>query len=275
MAWFKVDDGFYSSRKVVRIPRARRFAAVGLWILAGTWCARNLTDGRIEKHELEELGGRIADARALVECGLWQSVGDAFVFHNWSKYQPTKEQVEKQRDAEAERKRRYRENIGKQGGRPANVPEVSQWDTGGTPVGQNPESGHPDPTRPDPARPDPLTTSNEVVTPLPPSGGKRTTRGSRLEPEWKPTAATAQSIRESCPDVDLRSEHPVFVDYWISTPGAKGVKLDWEATWRNWMRRKQGDVRTRAQSKPTRTEENMATVAHYAALENDLRGIEK
>ncbi len=27
-----------------------------------------------------------------------------------------------------------------------------------------------------------------------------------------------------------------FRDYWISQPGQKGVKLDWSATWRNWVR---------------------------------------
>lgn len=28
-----------------------------------------------------------------------------------------------------------------------------------------------------------------------------------------------------------------FTDYWRAQPGQKGVKLDWEATWRNWVRR--------------------------------------
>lgn len=28
-----------------------------------------------------------------------------------------------------------------------------------------------------------------------------------------------------------------FRDYWVAVPGAKGVKLDWLATWRNWVRR--------------------------------------
>lgn len=32
-----------------------------------------------------------------------------------------------------------------------------------------------------------------------------------------------------------------FVDYWRGVPGAKGAKLDWEATWRNRMRTKLGD----------------------------------
>lgn len=33
-----------------------------------------------------------------------------------------------------------------------------------------------------------------------------------------------------------RAEHEKFCDYWRSIPGARGRKLDWFATWRNWMR---------------------------------------
>ena len=29
----------------------------------------------------------------------------------------------------------------------------------------------------------------------------------------------------------------VFRDYWLAVPGPKGKKTDWEATWRNWIRR--------------------------------------
>lgn len=36
--------------------------------------------------------------------------------------------------------------------------------------------------------------------------------------------------------MDLRREHARFIDYWLSVPGARGRKLDWPATWRNWMR---------------------------------------
>lgn len=28
-----------------------------------------------------------------------------------------------------------------------------------------------------------------------------------------------------------------FRDYWAALPGQKGVKTDWPATWRNWVRR--------------------------------------
>ena len=32
-------------------------------------------------------------------------------------------------------------------------------------------------------------------------------------------------------------EYPKFLDHWRAQPGQRGVKLDWGATWRNWVRR--------------------------------------
>jgi len=36
---------------------------------------------------------------------------------------------------------------------------------------------------------------------------------------------------------DINLEMQKFCDYWHAQPGQKGVKLDWPATWRNWVRR--------------------------------------
>ncbi|UXZ57063.1 hypothetical protein [Curtobacterium sp. Arg-1] len=44
-------------------------------------------------------------------------------------------------------------------------------------------------------------------------------------------------MQSEAPGIDFQAEHPSFVDYWIAQPGQKGVKTDWDATWRNWMRR--------------------------------------
>ena len=60
--------------------------------------------------------------------------------------------------------------------------------------------------------------------------------GSRLAQDWvllKPWGDWAQQER---PDLDVRKVADQFKDYWIAQPGQKGVKLDWEATWRNWVR---------------------------------------
>ena len=33
-----------------------------------------------------------------------------------------------------------------------------------------------------------------------------------------------------------------FKDYWVSVAGAKGVKADWTATWRNWIRNQKAGI---------------------------------
>jgi hypothetical protein len=43
-------------------------------------------------------------------------------------------------------------------------------------------------------------------------------------------------MRAECPTIDLQAEHRKFVDYWIGKSGRDGTKLDWPATWRNWIR---------------------------------------
>jgi hypothetical protein len=51
-------------------------------------------------------------------------------------------------------------------------------------------------------------------------------RGTRLSPDWMPS----EHLEET-------HELEKFRDYWIAQPGQRGVKTDWDATWRNWVRR--------------------------------------
>lgn len=46
----------------------------------------------------------------------------------------------------------------------------------------------------------------------------------------------AQTQRSWTRDV-AETEAASFIDYWHAQPGQKGVKLDWQGTWRNWVRR--------------------------------------
>ena len=52
--------------------------------------------------------------------------------------------------------------------------------------------------------------------------------------------ALPESWREFCAATrpELRPEQVFerFRDYWRGVPGQRGTKLDWEATWRNWVR---------------------------------------
>ena len=64
-------------------------------------------------------------------------------------------------------------------------------------------------------------------------------RGTRINPDWYPTQTVIDTIKNEYPNLDLRAEHNDFTDYWLGVSGQRGTKLDWDATWRKWMR-KQG-----------------------------------
>ena len=66
-------------------------------------------------------------------------------------------------------------------------------------------------------------------------------RGTRLPEDWRraPGDVTWQA-EQGIPDEFARAETAAFRDYWKAKPGAGGCKLDWSATWRNWMRRAWG-----------------------------------
>ena len=65
---------------------------------------------------------------------------------------------------------------------------------------------------------------------------KETQRGSRLAQDWVLTKSLGEWAQTERPDLDVRLVAEQFKDYWIAQPGQKGVKLDWSATWRNWVR---------------------------------------
>jgi len=54
----------------------------------------------------------------------------------------------------------------------------------------------------------------------------KSSRGTRLPQDWKPKE------EDGFDEVELAK----FRDYWIAVSGQKGVKRDWDATWRNWLR---------------------------------------
>ena len=65
---------------------------------------------------------------------------------------------------------------------------------------------------------------------------KENKRGSRLAQDWFLSKAMGDWATQERPDLDVRQVADQFKDYWVAQAGQKGVKLDWDATWRNWIR---------------------------------------
>lgn len=78
--------------------------------------------------------------------------------------------------------------------------------------------------------------------------------GTRLPDDFIPSPEMREWFVKNCPHVDGKREHAQFCDYWRAKPGKDGRKLDWPATWRNWMRtaeaRSQPRARTGQSPKP-------------------------
>lgn len=108
MPWFLVDDAFHSHHKTM----ATTPAALGLWVVAGSWAAANPDGGFVPLYVLPRL---IPDweqlAEELVAQRLWVRAKGGFRFRDWDHYQPTKEQVEKARANARERQRKRRDKL--------------------------------------------------------------------------------------------------------------------------------------------------------------------
>jgi hypothetical protein len=90
----------------------------------------------------------------------------------------------------------------------------------------------------------------KIRGPQPVSAG----RSRQLSPVWEPSAETLAWAEEKYPDVEEGRERDKFTDYWRSRGE---VRKDWDAAYRNWIRREAEFSKTRPSSRaggpPSRT----------------------
>ena len=83
-------------------------------------------------------------------------------------------------------------------------------------------------------RPNP---TNIPANPGKPRSGILAKRATRIANGWTLPEAWRVWARQEHPAVDLARQAEQFRDYWLAKAGKDGAKLDWFATWRNWVRR--------------------------------------
>lgn len=67
-------------------------------------------------------------------------------------------------------------------------------------------------------------------------GGAQRARATRLPEDWQLPSDWADWARKARPDLDPVVVGEIFRDCWIAKPGKDGLKLNWRATWRNFVR---------------------------------------
>ena len=264
MPWFKVDDQLPMNPKVIGLP----LEALGLWTICGAWSAAQLTDGFVPDRVVSAmlgshlsatlsttLSGTLSSAakqdakrplddpvQSLLDAGLWMQVEGGYQYHDWGEFQPTKAAVE------APRKRMA--DIGRRGGK-ARTTRGDKQDAkqsakrpakqdGKRTAKQNANSAAKPRTRTH-IEDSTVVESGQlalVTGRTAPAVAGASQHGTRLPDDWSPARTDTNLAAEAGRDAAwLTDQLDRFRDYWAGVPGQRGRKRDWDATWRNWIRR--------------------------------------
>lgn len=180
--------------------------------------------GRDLYHLLRALSKQEREAVDLVASRYWLQTESGLV------HERADEEIQKAASA-----REKHAECGKKGGRPRNQTETNLVSE----------------TKPNTKPNEKPTNTNTNTPPSLRSGG--VARGTRLPPNWEPDGESwGWAVAELGSAERMGRELAKFRDYWAGKAGSDGRKLDWAATWRNWVRRAADSAKSRGNSAPSR-----------------------
>lgn len=228
--WIKMRADLFTHPKVVRISSALKadtLRTVGG--LMSAWCLfdAHSDDGRLEGYSPEVLDAHLR----------WDGFAAAMIAVGWLEHDPTyglalprfdthNGQSAKRRAQDADRKREFRK---------ASAPDADILRT-----------------REEKRR-------EEVSIPNGIESGERKSpahTGTRLHSDWELPQDWHEWASKERPDLNPSEVAQQFKDHWLAKPGRDGVKADWFATFRNWVRREKahqahGGTSSRQKFNPT------------------------
>lgn len=201
----KFDLDYADHPKIERLSDPAFRAHVSMILYARKY----LTDGVIPERYAKRFGTEVlSELQTNDEATPSLARNDAgeYLLHGFLDLQDSKEKVAERRQVNAEN--------GKKGGRPRKTRSLSK-----SPSEKKAEE------------------EEEAETDTPPKGGGARKRGTRLPEPFMLTNEMREWAVAEVPTVDVEASTRKFVDYWRAETGQKATKLDWIATWRNWLRR--------------------------------------
>lgn len=266
MAWIESHQDLGSNPKTKRAARllgVSRPAVVGHLQFLWWWALDHAFDGDVSSFDAMDLadaaeweGDPDEFVEALVDCGPGDKAGflirrdSRLELNDWHEFTAA---LRSGREASL-KANHTRHHVNKGVSEPS-CHLCSSSDR--SPTGVRPEDdGSPDavrsdstdrtePTEPDQTEPEP-TPGAPAGPAAPPKA--RPARGTRLPDDWRPDQEP-ELVAALGGQAAAAREWAKFRDYWTAQPGQRGRKVDWQATWRNWLRKAAehtGGNRTRA-----------------------------
>jgi len=212
MVWAKFDDQTLNHPKFHGLSDSTKL----LWFRSILYCTRYLTDGALDQRALSFLGAKENQVRSLVQAGLFDKSDEGQIaVHDFLDYQPSREQVLREREqvkqrvanfrsrkeekrAESEDESRRYTGVSNAEVTSAVTPNVTRTYAVG--------NAAPDPARPDPTRPEkksqPAAASVAREAPPPPTDPPPATPARAAEPAAKPPPEAPRATGGSGGDLE-------------------------------------------------------------------------
>lgn len=221
MAWFQPGREPVKTRDAVTKRDVEVVTRVVVGGLLPTWAAANESVSRdglmrhVASQDIDDSAGIPGFGRALIAVDWMREIveEDAIQFVNFEEHNSVQKERSLTAKSGAERTREYRERMKR---------EAEQRGEFGV-------------TRDDST---PVTVTSQRDDRGEESREEKVKRASRLPTDWRPTAEDlAYAAKAGLVNGRVQTEVEKFRDWWVAAPGQKGVKADWPATWRTWVRK--------------------------------------
>ena len=204
--FFKLHNGFPEHPKTIELSDKAFRQLVEAWC----YCSRNLNDGFLTKAQFLRFFSPKSRGE-LVAVGFIREEENQYVMHDYLEHQQSAQQVSDLRER--------RRLAGSKGGKAkanglASAKQMPE---------QTPSKSLPD------------TDTDTDLDTTPPKGGVPRKRATRIPEDFQATDAMKQWAITKAPNADIGLETEKFINYWTAKSGKEATKLDWAATWRNWM----------------------------------------
>lgn len=217
-----------------------RDSAFRAFAMATMWSVSNRTDGLILPEDLALIPGFAEGTeKVLVDANLWVELDEGWLIADFESTQTSRNELdilENARRRDREKKQRQR----------ANVPGVVPGDVSpGTAQARRGEG-----------------TKTPSVLSRTTTKSDATKRATRIPDPFIVTPAMVEWAQANAPAVDGKRATEMFRNHWTAASGRTATKLDWPATWRNWMLRDQqaAEKTPRKQSPEERMRATLALV---------------
>lgn len=245
--YIKLDIGYLSNPKIAGLLVDRRPLAVLLHVECMTYSRQHRTDGRVPTALALRgvIGATKKDVTACIDADLLIDLGDGSVqVHDYLEHQESSEQIGA-RSAAAVTANRVRWSRAQSGSDRAKASGSDSEADSEPEQNRNPEERRGEKRRTTPPSAPPAAGQDDApADAVAETKPKATNRATRIPEPFTVTPDMVTWARENTPGLDHRAVTERFVDYWCAVAGKGGTKLDWTATWRNWLRREAEGTRT-------------------------------